>query len=91
MIEYKSIKVSAPTMRWLKRLRGILEHGRAESISLDSVILLCVIMKDYEITKSLKLTKSNESIDEYILRINESLEIMENRQMIEDIKLIGQF
>ena len=89
MTEYKSIKVSDTTLRWVRRLKGILEHAIAEPVTMDALIGILAMAKDYEIAQNLNLTLEDESFIDYVERIDEKLGILENQNIIEQSEIFN--
>ena len=89
MKEYKSIKVSDETLRWVRRLKGILEHAAAEPITMDQIIGGLAVYADYVIAQQLGITLENESFVDYAMRINEKLGIIQDQNIVEQLELFN--
>ena len=89
MVKYKSIKVSDTTLRWIRRLKGIVEHASAEPISMDKLIGVLAMHKDYEVAQAIELTLEDESFEDYVARIDEKLGIIQNQNINEQSEIFN--
>ena len=89
MTEYKSIKVSDTTLRWVRRLKGLLEHATAEPITMDQLICALVVFKDYEMAQRYNLTLEDESFIDYVERIDKKLGIIQDQNIIEQSEIFN--
>jgi hypothetical protein len=83
------VKVSDTTLRWIKRLKGSLEHSAATSYTIDQAILAAIAWMDFELAKEAHEIDKNTKFKDYLITMTDNLDLAYPDVLIEAMARLG--